>query len=60
MSVKPEWKQGPDCAGLVGINHGLIFSLRVEALKQVVRVEIEGECYDLIYGWKNWELIERQ
>lgn len=52
MSVEPEWKQGPDCAGCAGINYGLIFILRGEALKQVVRVEIEGECYDLIYGWK--------
>lgn len=52
MSVEPEWKQGPDCAGCAGINYGLIFILRGEALKQVVRVEIEGECHDLIYGWK--------
>lgn len=48
MNVKPEWKQGLNCAEHVGINHGLIFILKVEVLKQVVRVE-----FDLVYGRKN-------
>lgn len=58
VSVELEWEQGQDCLGYVDFNVGLLFILRVEALKQVVGVEIEKwECHDLIYGWKKKELI---
>lgn len=55
------WERGPDCSVRVGLHRSLMFILRVEGLKQVVGVEVEGwECHDLIYDWKNGELIGRQ
>lgn len=56
----PKWEQRADRSGRVGRNWGLIFIPRAEALKQVVGVEVKGwECHDLIYDWKNGELIGR-
>lgn len=60
MSVKPQWEEGPDCAGRVGLNQDLISILRVEALKQMVGMEVEEwKCHDLICSWENGELIGR-
>lgn len=60
MSGRAGEEQGAGYLGHVGFNVGLVFILRVEALKQMVGVEIEGwECHDLVHGWKNGELIWR-
>lgn len=57
MSVKPQWEQGPDAGRACWLNQGLISILGVEALKQMVGVEVEGcECHE---NRKNWELIGR-